>query len=144
MRKSDVAKALRARGFRLTAARWAIIRYLDGNRDHPTAQEIHEALLPEHPGLSLTTVYSTLSLLESVGAVAGMRSGPSGRRFDANPEPHVNLVCRFCGCVTDVEVDGLSPLVQQAARDAGFGIVDVTVEARGCCSDCRAAGKVSA
>lgn len=144
MRIMDIAYALRSRGYRLTASRWAIIRFLDGNRSHPTAQKIHEALLPEYPGLSLTTVYSTLSLLERVGAVAGMKSGPSGRRFDANPEPHVNLVCRSCGCVTDVPLEGLSPLVQRAASGADFDIVEVTIEARGCCARCRAEGKASA
>ncbi|MBX6351059.1 MAG: transcriptional repressor [Clostridia bacterium] len=138
MRAEDVAAELRRMGFRLTAARWAVIRHLEGNTSHPTAQEIYEALRPEHPGLSLATVYHTLAVLEDIGAVAAMSGGPSGRRFDANPEPHVNLVCRVCGRVRDVAFDELAPLLSQAAGGADFEVKELVVEAHGVCRDCRA------
>lgn len=138
MRAETVAERLRARGFRLTAPRWAVIRYLEGNDRHPTAQEIFEALHPQYPGLSLTTVYNTLSTLQEIGALATLPNGPDGQRFDPNLEPHANLICRECGRVVDVPADGLAELLRGMAERAGFELPAYVVDVHGRCAACRA------
>ncbi|MBE3591022.1 MAG: transcriptional repressor [Firmicutes bacterium] len=138
MRADDIAARLRARGFRLTAPRWAVIRYLEGNDRHPTAQEIFEALHPQYPGLSLTTVYNTLSTLEAIGALTALANGPDGQRYDPNVEPHANLICRGCGRVVDVPADGLADLLRDVAARAGFELPACVADVHGLCADCRA------
>ena len=55
-RTRDLAGRLRDAGFRVTGSRMAILRALERNRTHPGAWEIHRALKPTHPSLSVSTV----------------------------------------------------------------------------------------
>lgn len=138
MTAEEMAALLKERGLRLTAPRWAILRYLEGNDRHPSAQDIYEDLKKDYPGLSPATVYSTLGILEELGCIVALGPGPKGIRYDADPKPHVNLVCRQCGQVMDMEEDHLARLVEEAAMKAGFSISQVTIQAQGLCRSCAA------
>ena len=46
-------------GLRLSSQRIAVASYILSHRTHPTADEIFNALKPDHPTLSRTTVYNT-------------------------------------------------------------------------------------
>src|SRR5262245_61789243 len=103
----QVAGRLKSAGMKITSPRMAICRHLHGNPSHPTAEEILAALRPEHPGLSLSTVYNTLQALEQVGEIKCVHLAPAGdrrheRRFDPLTEPHDHAVCRACGRIEDV------------------------------------------
>ncbi|MDI3270704.1 MAG: Fur family transcriptional regulator [Bacillota bacterium] len=139
MKAEEMARLLKDRGMRLTAPRWAILRYLEGNDRHPSAQDVYEDLKRDHPGLSPATVYSTLGILEELGCIVALGPGTNGVRYDADPKPHVNLVCRECGEVLDMEEENLARLVEKAAERAGFAIAQVSIQAQGLCRSCAAA-----
>jgi Fur family peroxide stress response transcriptional regulator len=67
---------LKRAGLKLTPQRIAIVRELDGDETHPTAQELYERLLPAFPTMSFATVYNTLAALERAGVcqTAGLSS----------------------------------------------------------------------
>ena len=96
---------LRSRGCTLTPQRRAILRFLDGNLDHPTATEIFTAVTADFPMASRATVYNTLTLLEEVGAVCAIRESERETRYDPNTAHHHHRVCPVCGRIEDVSAD---------------------------------------
>ncbi len=114
MQTGNVQARLRARGSSMTAQRRAILHFLDGNVDHPTAAEIFEAVTREHPVTSRATVYNTLALLEEVGAVRVLREAGLEARFDPNTSPHHHLHCQRCGRIEDVPADAVEVRVNGA------------------------------
>jgi Fe2+ or Zn2+ uptake regulation protein len=102
MNTEAVEHMLRERGCALTPQRRAVLRFLDGNGDHPTAGEIFDAVTRDFPITSRATVYNTLSLLEEIGAVHAVRAEDGEVRYDPNIEPHHHLRCHRCGRLEDV------------------------------------------
>ncbi|MFZ5476895.1 MAG: Fur family transcriptional regulator [Myxococcota bacterium] len=118
-----VERILRDRGCTLTAQRRAVLRFLDGNLDHPTAGDVLAAVTRDFPISSRATVYNTLTLLEEVGAVRALRGEDGEVRYDPNVDAHHHLRCVRCGRLEDVpagrvrvEVDGL-PVAGQVRFD---------------------------
>ena len=58
----DILNQLKAKRIRLTESRKAIIRYLMMTDKHPSADVIYYNLLPDKPGIILTTVNNNLNV----------------------------------------------------------------------------------
>ena len=105
---------------RVTPQRLAVCSYMDGRRDHPTAQEVMAALKPEYPSLSLTTVYDTLNSLVNGGAISRIGDVAGvGARYDGNPRPHVNVVCTTCGHVLDHDTPRAEEIQKEVEQSVG-------------------------
>jgi Fur family peroxide stress response transcriptional regulator len=107
----DAAQTLRDAGLKATPQRIAILRALDGDETHPTAQELYERLRGEFPALSVATVYNTLSALTRAARCVPLELG-GPVRFDPNVTAHDHAVCERCGRIRDVAL-------QPSAADAG-------------------------
>lgn len=110
----DLSRAedvLRSRGCAMTPQRRAVLRFLDGNLDHPSAGQIFAAVTADFPITSRATVYNTLSLLEEVGLVRAVRDAEGDVRYDPNTAPHHHLHCSACGRIEDIPVDAVQILV---------------------------------
>ena len=57
---------------RYSRQRELIYQALRDTKEHPTADMIYQALRPEHPTLSLGTVYRNLNVLSSDGRIVRM------------------------------------------------------------------------
>ena len=51
----EVIEHLRLKGVRITETRKAVIAFIISSHDHPSAEMIYQALLPEFPNMSLAT-----------------------------------------------------------------------------------------
>ena len=87
--------------------REAIKTFLAGRYDHPTAETVYLGIKEEFPNISLGTVYRNLSLLSDIGEIQKLSTGIGPDRFDGNPAPHYHFICKHCGSVLDLSVDGL-------------------------------------
>jgi Fe2+ or Zn2+ uptake regulation protein len=150
----NAAQTLRAAGLKATPQRLAILRALDGDETHPTAQELFERLHDEFPTLSVATVYNTLSALTRMGRCAPLELG-GPLRFDPNMNPHDHAVCESCGRIRDVshpqwssppqvtQVSDSRVMASHASELSGFQIKRVERIYRGLCAHCvRAAESV--
>lgn len=138
MANTSYAQILQAGGYRLTPQRLAICRYLERANGHPTAQFIFSQLRPQNPSLSLTTVYNTLEILASAGAIHALGSrGDEPVHFELSNHPHINLKCVHCGEIEDF----FSPLVSALETDVhtktGFTLFEAGILHYGICPDCR-------
>ncbi len=124
---------------RRTPQKLAILAYLEGNTGHPSAEEIHKALLPRFPTMSLSTVYSTLRALQREGRVHELAVEPGKGRFDPEPAPHHHLVCLECRKVVDVHRRFAVSLGREEAR--GFLVLHAHIGFFGLCAGCQANAK---
>jgi Fur family peroxide stress response transcriptional regulator len=103
---------------------------------HPTAAEIHAALLPEMSSLSLGTVYRNLEVLVAAGEVDEVPSAVGAARYDGNVEPHHHFDCERCGRILDVEIPVNRGLTRRLAREQGLQASRVRISFYGLCATC--------
>ena len=122
-------------GLKLTPQRIAILDYLDGNKKHPSAEEIYREVSKRFPTMSFATVYNTLEALRLRGSVLELTIDPDKKRFDPNTEPHHHLICTRCGKIEDVHRS--YDLSVPTAYKSGFEITGNHIEFYGICPECR-------
>jgi Fur family peroxide stress response transcriptional regulator len=137
--RAELIQEMRRRGIRVTAQRLAVMELLADTDEHLTAQEIYQRLQQRLPHITMGTVYNTLDALAKGGFVQPLPF-PQGTRYDANPEPHANLLCRQCGAIVDVpDVDGtVQRLRETVARAAHFRVESQRIDFYGVCAKCAA------
>ena len=134
-RLQDLAKRMRADGFRTTPQRVAIPRVLlDGH--HPTAEDIHQQVAAQFPMMSLATVYKTLNLLEALGEVIELRM-KGCKHYDGDTTPHPHLTCVKCHCIVDLPSAAMPKLPEQMLADTGFRILGYNLKVLGLCPKCQ-------
>lgn len=92
---------MREKGLRITAQREAILDYLLGTDEHPSAQTIWERIKKRAPGISLSTVYSTLAELTKHNIIRELEFDELENRYEGDLSHHINLICTVCGRITD-------------------------------------------
>lgn len=116
--------------------REAIVRFLEGRKDHPTAEYIYRNIREEYPNISLGTVYRNLALLEELGKVAKISCNDGNDHFDPNVEPHYHFLCKECGGVSDVKMDNIDFINTLAEKNFGGRIDGHNAYFYGICEDC--------
>ncbi len=122
-------------GLKLTPQRLAVLSYLEGNTDHPSADDIYKAVAVQYPTMSFATVYNTLDVLKEKGYVSELSIDPAKKRFDPNTAPHHHLICTSCKRVKDIQVAFNLDLPETTKGD--FRITGNHIEFYGICPVCR-------
>lgn len=127
------AEFLSQHGIRPSIQRTTVLHYLRGVKTHPTVDEIYQALLPDNPSLSRTTVYNTLELLSDNGLVMTLDFGEGFLRYDADCSPHCHFICDGCKKVFDI-MDAPPECGSMLPR--GFKLKGVQLKLFGTCATC--------
>jgi Fe2+ or Zn2+ uptake regulation protein len=131
---TELTAAFRTQGLKVTPQRQLLFRLLYGNDQHPTADALYALASAHMPGISLRTVYQTLSDLASMGELRPVTFGAGPARFDPNVADHQHLVCTACGAVRDVYVEGADDLRVEGLGDFELGSTSIVFH--GTCADC--------
>ncbi len=132
--------ALQAHGYRLTAARRAVLRVLARSERALDATQIFDLARRQAPGLGLVTVYRTLEALQALGLVQRVHCNTHCASYVAAEPGHQHLlVCRGCGRVWYFGGDDLGSLMQSVAGESGFVVEDHWLQLVGLCEACRQA-----
>jgi len=135
-----VSNALKKLGLKSTPQRIAILKLLEGNTSHPSAEQIYRQLKAQYPSLSLATVYNTLDALVRCGKLQEIRIETGRRRFDPDLRPHGHFLCRACRSVFDFD---LTPADIRTPFDVGgFLVEEYSPCFFGVCPACRGPGVV--
>ena len=126
----------RKRGLAVTVQRRTVFEALSGRRDHPTADQVYDAVRERIPGLSRTTVYRVLDALVEGGFVRKVHHAGGVARFDPMTHRHHHLVCEACGRLVDLDDAAVPTLRLPEARGSGFHITDYSVSFLGLCGAC--------
>lgn len=134
----SLVTTLRSSGMRLTPQRRAICRYLSQTEAHPTAAMVYNALKPEMPSLSLMTVYNTLNTLVELGAIHAIgQAGDDTMHYDAETEPHVNVICTACRKIVDVPSERIAALKREIEEKSGYRLRNTQIAFEGLCPECQ-------
>jgi len=132
----EVRARLNEAGLRMTPQRRAIIEVLmDTRQHHPAVSVIHGEVKKRNPGLSLSTVYTTLNELRRLGLIQMLLMDGRESRCETNPGGHIHLICEGCGKILDyafpfcIDKDSMM-------RHNGFLGTGHRMEYYGYCSDC--------
>lgn len=105
MTATDISALLKDHGVRPTPQRIEVYRYLAEHPVHATADVIYDALAPDNPSFSKTTVYNTIKLLAACGLAHPVVIDGSCIRYDADTRDHGHFKCTVCGRVFDFAAD---------------------------------------
>ncbi len=125
---------LRARGYRITPQRLAILKVLLQADEHLTPTEIVRRVQLIQPGITEPTVYRTLNFLASQGVI--LRTLEQGNVVYELDEPHHHLVCRQCGATVDVSQETFAPLYARLRDLTGYQVDDMHLVFTGLCPKC--------
>jgi len=122
-------------GIKLTPQRIAILKFLEGNKSHPSAEDVYNAVSKDFSTISFATVYNTLELLRDRGAIAELKIDPRKKRFDPDTRPHHHLICIKCKRLIDIYQRFRLTIPKDIAK--GFEIKENHIEFYGVCPDCK-------
>lgn len=123
-----------------TPQRLAVLKYLDNNREHPSADDIHMALSKDYPTMSVATVYNVLEFLKETGRVKEINIDPEKRRFDPILTSHHHAYCVRCKKIFDISVDIDLPDLSSKLPD--FQIIDTEIRISVLCAECKEKGSL--
>jgi len=120
MKDQEFFDLFRENGFKVTTQRLAIYQYLISRDDHPTTEQIYEALKKNHPTISLGTIYKTLHLLKQLKLIQELGFNEGSLRYDPNMELHINMICTKCGHIDDYESKSFNESWKQLISNLNF------------------------
>ena len=132
--KDPTTIKLKEIGLKVTPQRQTILRLLNGNRTHPSAEDIYHEIIKEYPGISFATVYNTLSKLAEAGEIQQLDIDPEKKRFDPCLSPHGHFYCKVCKKIYDVG-DAL-PFPKVLHKISGHRIETIQINLKGVCKAC--------
>lgn len=122
-------------GLKLTPQRLAILKFLEGNVEHPSVEQIYKGVVKKVPTISLATVYNTLETLKQHRQVKELNIDPLKKRFDPNTEAHHHVLC--IGCQKILDVHGEFFIHPPKIESEEFEIIGSQIEFYGFCSKCK-------
>ena len=136
----EVIKRLHTQGRRMTAQRRLILTALQSIGNHPTAEELHELVKRDAPGLNLSTVYRTMRWLEQEGLVIGhvFEQDQRQERFDPSSQvEHFHFICTTCRRVSEFDNSLVEEIKKEFTSQSGSRVDTVSLVFYGECADCR-------
>lgn len=133
-----LSQSLRARGYRMTPQRVAILEALhhDG---HLSPAQIYERV--RSTGMTEATVYRTLEFLRANGIVFAAYNPDGHLTYDLAGASHHHLICRLCGAQVDLEAEALRGLIASLEQQSGYRLESSHLTLFGLCPRCQAASE---
>lgn len=132
----SIVARFKENGLKITPQRLAILKLLEGNRTHPTAEDIFNTLKGEYPNLSFTTVYNILNSIKEVGGIQELLIDRERAHYDPDTSPHHHIICTRCGRLMDVFYrETFEPRVPDEIREE-FQVTGHQINFFGICRKC--------
>jgi len=133
----DYAPQLRARGYRMTPQRHAILHVLCHSGKHLSPTQVYERAIKELPELTEPTVYRTLEFLAENGFARPAHMGSGHLVYEISQHEHHHLICRACGKEMEVEHNLIKSMYQKLETASGYKLTDSHNTFFGLCSNCQ-------
>ncbi len=131
----------KGKGFKLTPQRLAILKFLENNTGHPTAEDIYNEIRKKYPTVSFATVYNTTQALKERGDLVEVTIDPERKHFDPNPIPHHHIICTVCNRIEDIFTDYSAALKLPVEILREFSAAGNHIDFYGVCKSCRVENK---
>lgn len=140
---APLLRALGAAGYRQTGPRRELASLIAGFDGAFTAADLSAAAQRRGLVVGRATVFRTLDLLLSLGAVEriDLPEGEHAYVACAPSKHHHHVICTACGLSTDVDDAGMVQLASAVAARSGYRVATHRLELYGICPGCQAAGR---
>ncbi len=113
-----------------------ILKTVLENKVHPTADRVFSLLKPDHPELSLATVYRNLNQLAENGLLLKIPVPNGADHFDGTLKDHYHMICEKCGEMVDIPSEYVPKFNWQVEQNIGCRITAHTIVFYGLCPKC--------
>ena len=124
----ELQNKLKEHGVQPTAQRIAIANVVLTSDQHPSADEVFEAVNKQEPIVSRATVYNTLNLFADKGLCRALAIKEGHTVYDPHMEPHHHLIDEVDGQVYDLPLDALQVTLNEPID--GFDVTSMEVVVR--------------
>jgi Fur family ferric uptake transcriptional regulator len=129
---------LQENGYRLTAARRAVVEVIQKSRRALSPIEVFDIARKRYRALGLVSVYRTLEKLEELHIIQRVHQPDGCQAFIAASHGHEHLLlCQSCGQVTFFEGDDLDTLIKSISKKTGYQIGEHWLQLFGLCQACQ-------
>jgi Fe2+ or Zn2+ uptake regulation protein len=118
-------------GLRMTAQRREVYRFLQQERNHPTANEVFMRVKERLPNLSLATVYNCLEALVQHGIIRQVNFDRESSRYCPNLSEHGHFHDASTGIIHDVGFKPGINLADVLDLPPGALVEDIEITLRG-------------
>jgi Fur family peroxide stress response transcriptional regulator len=137
-RIDDIVVRLREHGMRMTPQRMAVLNTLIGNKEHLSAEAIHDRVRADYPMIGLATIYKTVSLLKEMGEITELNFDNDCALYDGSGEsPHPHFICSQCNTILDIDDADLESLPGEVSHKTGYEITNFRLDFFGICPNCQ-------
>jgi Fe2+ or Zn2+ uptake regulation protein len=133
----DLTQKLSDEGFRLTAARRAIVQVLEQEEGYFSPEEILNLGRQIYPPLGRATVYRPLDLLTELGVIRPILLGDNCQRYIPIERGHHHLLCSQCGHTFELVGEEVEQFAALLAHLFPFRIQSHLLELYGLCENCQ-------
>ena len=138
MSASAWLEQLRDNGYRITAARRAVVETVQTTTHALTPIEVYDLARKKDRALGLVTVYRTLEKLEELHLIQRVHQPMGCQAFISAGHGHQHLLlCQQCGQVEFFEGDDLEALTKSIAKKTGYQIKEHWLQLFGLCANCQ-------
>lgn len=113
-----------------------ILKVLENNQIHPTAEKIYELVSNNAPTISKSTIYRNLTILVEQGKLRKINMSVGPDRFEYVIKNHNHAICEICGKVFDFYSD---LKIKSIEKDINFKVDNIILY--GICQNCRSLNK---
>ncbi len=139
--KERLTLLLHAANQRLTRQRLLILKILEKSRQHLDAESLFHQAREHDPGISMATIYRTLTLFKEIGFVQDDRLGENHAHFEkVGDHPHHHFTCIKCGCVIEFTAPEVERVMHRLNHDQGLVITEANLSLVGYCDPCSKSG----
>jgi len=129
---------LQENGYRLTAARRAVVEAVQRSTRALTPVEVFDMARKKYRALGLVSVYRTLEKLEELHIIQRVHQPQGCQAFIAASQSHEHLLlCQNCGQVMFFEGDDLDALIKSISKKTGYKISEHWLQLFGLCQACQ-------
>ena len=129
----EILEKFKKSGVRATPQRLAIFQFLNKSYNHPTVDDIYNAIREKYPSLSPATVYSSLQVLKKAGLIQELSIRRDRVCYDPIPTTHHHFLCQECGSITNIDIT--CPVAERKTVE-GHKVNEVQAYFYGVCSEC--------
>ena len=129
---------LQENGYRLTAARRAVVEAVQKSTRALTPVEVFDMARKKYRALGLVSVYRTLEKLEELHLIQRVHQPQGCQAFISASHGHEHLLlCQNCGRVTFFDGDDLEALIKGISKKTGYQIGEHWLQLFGLCQACQ-------
>jgi Fe2+ or Zn2+ uptake regulation protein len=128
---------LKKHGYRLTPQRHMILSVIEEAVEHLSIEQITIRVQERNPYVSLSTVYRTLELFESLDLIREVHLPGGQPHYEpTSGHAHHHLICRRCRNTFHLDETLLGNLHKQLQEDFHFHQITLDLTAAGYCDNC--------